>query len=295
MGFCRRLEYVAPFDGSCEDILAAFCISSTIRKSLKKRMGYVCLVCEKSEYAIRLVDRIKQGDRLCIYLEDDDIQPIPKWQRPVDIVYEDEDLAVVDKSAGVAVIAKGNHYGRSLVNCLANVWGDFVYRPVNRLDRDTSGLMIVAKNRLAHSILAKGHIERKYIALCQGTFVGNLHGMIDRPIKESDSGMKREISQDGKRAVTEYSVVRQYDDYFAAEFVLRTGRTHQIRVHISDMGYPICCDRLYAPIFRPITCPDGSIYDTQTLHSCELSFVHPIDGRQMQFESKAPFLQGEEI
>ncbi len=286
----RILDYVAEFDGSVDDVLAAQGVSSTVRTGLRKRSGLVCRLSEEREIPLRLIDRLTQGEKVRIRLEDD-VKPIPKWDVPVDIVYEDEDIAVVDKSAGIAVIPRKNHYGRSLANALAVIWGDFVYRPVNRLDRDTSGLMIVAKNRLAHGILATSHIYREYIALCDGTYTGARSGIVDKPIARVGKGMKREVSQQGDRAITHYEFIGQYDGYFSCKYVLETGRTHQIRVHSADMGYPLCCDRLYNPKCRSIICPDGSRLDRQALHSCRISFVHPIDGRSMEFRSSPPFLK----
>lgn len=288
----RRLEYICPFDGSCDDILKHYGISSGIRTDLRKRMGLVCKLDGDSEIPVILTERMKAGDRFCIYLEDGETAHIPVCDLKIDIVYEDEDLAVIDKPSGIAVIPVKNHYGKSLANCLAAVWGDFVYRPVNRLDRDTSGLMTVAKNSLAHSNLT-GKTEREYLALCQGVFDKDkypLAGTIDKPIACKEKSMKRYVSPDGERAVTHYEVLRQYEEYFLCRFVLDTGRTHQIRVHISDMGYPLCCDRLYNPDARPVVCPNGKVLDRQALHSCKLSFVHPITGEKMYFESKPEFL-----
>ena len=285
----RRLEYVAKMGGSIDDALSTMGISSTIRTGLRKEFGLICKVCDGKEIPVKIIDSVGEGEKFCIYLKDSDIKPIPKWDKPVKIVYEDQDLAVIDKDAGVAVIPTKKHYGKSLVNALANIWGDFVYRPVNRLDRDTSGLMIVAKNQLAHSNLAIEHIDREYIALCEGQFEGERKGTIDLPIKRAGSGMKREVAPEGDRAITHYEVIKQYEQYFSARFVLETGRTHQIRVHISHIGYPLCCDKLYNPDPKQILCPNGNVLNRQALHSYRLSFVHPIDGREMEFTSNPSF------
>ncbi|MDE6275439.1 MAG: RluA family pseudouridine synthase [Clostridia bacterium] len=286
----RRLEYNATFDGSAEDILKFYGVSSSVRTSLRKRLGLVCKITGELEIPIRLIDTLSQGERICIYLVDEFVKQIPKADIPVNIAYEDEDIAVIDKQAGLAVIPVKAHYGKSLPNALANIWGDFVYRPVNRLDRDTSGLMIVAKNQLAHSVLSAEHIYREYVALCSGVFAGEKRGVIVLPIIRRGESMRREVNTDGERSITHYEILNQYQDYFSARFALETGRTHQIRVHIAHLGYPLCCDKLYNENPQDIICPNGKTLDRQALHSCKLQFLHPISKKPMAFESPAEFL-----
>lgn len=284
----RRLQYVAPFDGEAADILKRLGVSSSVIKSLRKSLGLVCKIAD-GEVPVRLNDRLKKGERFCIYLIDKDVKPISKIDVKVNIVYEDEDLAVIDKQSGIAVMPAKGHYGRCLSNALANIWGDFVYRPVNRLDRDTSGLMIVAKNQLAHSALT-GRIQRKYVALCSGVFEGDKKGVIDLPLKQSPDGFRRRVDESGARAVTEYEILNQYERYFSVRFLLRTGRTHQIRAHASHLGYPICCDKLYNHNPEEITCPNGKILNRQALHSYYIEFIHPMTAKEMSFTSQAEFL-----
>ncbi len=286
----RRIEYVAAFDGKAEDILKSKGISTSICTALRKSLGLVCRIADGGEIPIRLIDELSQGERFCIYLVDECVKPIPKSDIAVNIVYEDEDLAVIDKQAGIAVIPVRGHYGKSLANALANIWGDFIYRPVNRLDRDTSGLMIVAKNQLAHSALTMKHIYREYVALCSGIYVGEKSGEINLPIKRVGEDICRKVDPSGDEAITKFEILDQYSDYFSARFVLGTGRTHQIRVHSSYMGYPLCCDKLYNPNPHKIICPNGKILDRQALHSCRLEFVHPISGEKLKFLSQAEFL-----
>lgn len=286
----RRIEYVAAFDGKAEDILKSKGISTSICTALRKSLGLVCRIADGGEIPIRLIDELSQGERFCIYLVDECVKPIPKSDIAVNIVYEDEDLAVIDKQAGIAVIPVRGHYGKSLANALANIWGDFIYRPVNRLDRDTSGLMIVAKNQLAHSALTMKHIYREYVALCSGIYVGEKSGEINLPIKRVGEDICCKVDPSGDEAITKFEILDQYSDYFSARFVLGTGRTHQIRVHSSYMGYPLCCDKLYNPNPHKIICPNGKILDRQALHSCRLEFVHPISGEKLKFLSQAEFL-----
>ncbi len=286
----RRIEYVAAFDGKAENILKSKGISTSICTALRKSLGLVCRIADGGEIPIRLIDELSQGERFCIYLVDECVKPIPKSDIAVNIVYEDEDIAVIDKQAGIAVIPVRGHYGKSLANALANIWGDFIYRPVNRLDRDTSGLMIVAKNQLAHSALTMKHIYREYVALCSGIYVGEMSGEINLPIKRVGEDICRKVDPSGDEAITKFEILDQYSDYFSARFVLGTGRTHQIRVHSSYMGYPLCCDKLYNPNPHKIICPNGKILDRQALHSCRLEFVHPISGEKLKFLSQAEFL-----
>ncbi len=286
----RRIEYVAAFDGKAENILKSKGISTSICTALRKSLGLVCRIADGGEIPIRLIDELSQGERFCIYLVDECVKPIPKSDIAVNIVYEDEDIAVIDKQAGIAVIPVRGHYGKSLANALANIWGDFIYRPVNRLDRDTSGLMIVAKNQLAHSALTTEHIHREYVALCSGIYVGEKSGEINLPIKRVGEDICRKVDPSGDEAITKFEILDQYSDYFSARFVLGTGRTHQIRVHSSYMGYPLCCDKLYNPNPHKIICPNGKILDRQALHSCRLEFVHPISGEKLKFLSQAEFL-----
>ncbi len=287
----RRIEFIAPFDGRADDVLKSLGISTSIRTDLRKKKGLVAKICQDGETPLILVDTLKKGERFCIYLEDTLMPHVPVCDRDINIVYEDEDLAVVDKPASLAVIPVKNHYGRSLANCLAKRWGDFVYRPVNRLDRDTSGLMIVAKNSLAHSRLS-GNTERRYLALCQGIFSGEKEGVIDAPIARAEDGMKRYVCERGKgvEAVTRYKFLRQYDGYFLAQFIPVTGRTHQIRVHSASIGYPLVCDRLYNPDCKALTLGEGRLLDRQALHSYYLEFTHPISGEWLCFSSVPDFL-----
>lgn len=292
----RRIVFTAPFDGRADDVLKYLGVSTSIRTDLRKRKGLVAKIGGNTETPLILVDELKKGEEFCIYLEDTTVPEVPVYDMDINIVYEDEDLAVADKPASLAVIPVKNHYGRSLANCLAKRWGNFVYRPVNRLDRDTSGLMIVAKNSLAHSKLS-GKTERRYLALCQGIFSGEKEGVIDAPIARAEDGMKRYVCQRGKgdEAVTRYKFLRQYDGYFLAQFLPVTGRTHQIRVHTASMGYPLVCDRLYNPDCKALTLWDGRLLDRQALHSYYLEFTHPVSGERLNFLSAPDFLSVEDF
>ncbi|MEG2676118.1 MAG: RluA family pseudouridine synthase [Clostridia bacterium] len=284
----RSLTYIATIDGSIEQNLTARGISSGICVSLRKSFGQVARLENGEEVACKIVDNVRVGQAFRITLQDEIVRVIPPCDIPVKIVYQDDDVAVIDKQKGLAVISSGNHYGRSLENALANIWGQFVYRPVNRLDRDTSGLMIVAKNQLAHSVLSTSGVRRKYIGLCQGEWSGS--GQIDQPInKVAGDSMRRQIDQNGKPAQTDFCVLASYLSHGNAvsivAFELRTGRTHQIRAHCQFVGHPLCADKLYDPNGEQVCDPNGKLLTEQALHSAFVQFRHPITGKMLEFVS----------
>ena len=238
---------------------------------------------------VKIVDNVKENDIISIVLEDQEIKHVEKANIPIKIVYEDEDLAVIDKQANLAVINTRRHYGSSLENALANIWGDFVYRPVNRLDRDTSGLMIVAKNQLAHSILNYAHIQRRYIALVEGKLEGS--GVIEAPIdREQDSIIKRCVRDTGKYAKTTYKVLGNKSTYSVVELELATGRTHQIRVHMAHIGHPLLCDGIYNENAKDIILDNGYKLTRHALHSSYIKFEHPILKKVIELKSKPDFI-----
>lgn len=281
----RVLQLTSILNGSVENNLRQIGFSSSICTALRKEMGLVYTIQNGEKKPLRLVDFLDTSRTFYIVLKDFDVNPIPRYNYPLDIVFEDDDVAVIDKPSGMAVIPTHNHYGKSLPNALANIWGDFVYRPVNRLDRDTSGLMIVAKNQLAHSILSTANIVKKYHALCLGILSGQ--GEWDFPITDSiDGSMKRFVSQDGKPALTKYKVLQNFDDYTLIECELVTGRTHQIRVHSAHSGHPLVADKLYGDA-RAMQSPNGTLLTTQALHSCHLEFISPLSNQKVVLDSKA--------
>ena len=275
----RKIDLQAPITGSINDNLRHLGYSATLRARLRNKMG---LILYKDE-AIKIVDFIKKGDNFSIILEDKEIKHIEKYDCPIEFIYEDEDIAVINKPANLAVINTRNHYGKSLQNALANIWGDFVYRPVNRLDRDTTGLMIIAKNQLSHSILDKEKIQKKYYALCEGKVEGQ--GVINKKIaRVSDSIIYREISNSGQTAITEYRALKQYSSYTLVELCLKTGRTHQIRVHMASENHPLLMDGLYNPNKHEyIVLDNGFVLKRQALHAYYLKFNHPISKKELEF------------
>ena len=214
--------------------------------------------------------------------------PEPAFPEP-DIVYEDEDLAVVGKPAGVPVHPSQGNHGNTLADILTWHYRQkgqpFVYRAVSRLDRDTTGLMIVAKNMFSASILssmaAARQIRREYLAIALGRT--DEAGVIDAPIgRKEGSIIERTVDAAGERAVTHYERILYRPDLDASLVKLRleTGRTHQIRVHMAYIGHPLPGDFLY--------CPDYSLINRQALHSHSLTFLHPVTKKELHFEAPLP-------
>ncbi len=212
---------------------------------------------------------------------------------PLEIIYEDEDIAVVNKPQGMVTHpAAGNMQG-TLVNaalfCIGGLSGiGGVMRPgiVHRLDKDTSGLIIIAKNDAAHGELSALIKDRKlhkaYIALCHGnikTDSGTIVTGIDRHPRDRK---KMAVSPTGREAITHYKVLKRYGKYTLVEFVIETGRTHQIRVHARHMGHPVVGDEVYTKLKNPFA------ISGQLLHAQKLGFSHPITGEKMELEAPLP-------
>ena len=213
---------------------------------------------------------------------------------PVDIVYEDNDIIVVNKPKGMVVHpANGNPDG-TLVNAIMAICKDSLsgiggeIRPgiVHRLDKDTSGLLIVAKNDMAHVNMSeqiKRHeVKKTYIALVRGVVKEN-EATIDMPIGRSNSDRKKmAVTKNGKNAVTHIKVLKRYDKYTLLEVNIETGRTHQIRVHLAHIGYPVIGDYIYSNGKNEF----GIV--GQCLHAKSLEFKHPITGEDMKLEAPLP-------
>ncbi len=216
---------------------------------------------------------------------------------PIDIVYEDEDIIIVNKQKDMVVHPAAGHENGTLVNALlyhcknrlSTING--VVRPgiVHRIDRNTTGLLVICKNDKAHQCLAeqlKEHsITRKYHAICYGTFK-DLEGTVDAPIGRHETDRKKMSinRKNGRRAVTHYRVLQTLgNQYSYIECTLETGRTHQIRVHMASIGHPILGDDVYGPKNPSIKNLEG-----QTLHAKVLGFIHPRTGQYIEFNSELP-------
>ena len=214
---------------------------------------------------------------------------------PLDIIYEDSDLIVVNKPKGMVVHPAAGNYSGTLVNalmfhCKGQLSGiNGVLRPgiVHRIDKNTSGLLVVAKNDVAHNSLAaqlKEHsVKREYRAIAYGRFK-ELEGKVDLPIGRDHNDRKKMTVtyKNSKNAVTNYKVLEELNGFSYISCVLETGRTHQIRVHMAHLGHPLAGDDVYGPK-KLITSLNG-----QCLHAKTLGFVHPVSGEYMEFDSELP-------
>jgi len=213
---------------------------------------------------------------------------------PIEIVYEDDDLAVINKPQGMVVHPAPGHYSGTLVNGLmyhlknlSSING--ILRPgiVHRLDMNTSGLMLVAKNDKSHNFLAKclkeHSINRIYFALVEGNIKDD-SGVIDAPLGRSEKDRKKRTVtyKNSKNAVTNYWVEKRYGKYTLIKLKLETGRTHQIRVHMKHIGHPVVGDDVYGSKTNKF------LLNGQLLHSKSIGFVHPSTGEYMEFESELP-------
>lgn len=237
----------------------------------------------------RVRDILHERDSLTLTLTEgetsDNIVPVPL---PLEIIYEDEDLMVVNKQAGMPIHPSQGNYDNTLANAVAYLYHvrkePFVYRCINRLDRDTTGLLILAKNMYNASLLSdmvkNREIHREYLAVATGLVPEQ--GVIDQPIgRVSGSTIEREVnSETGDAARTHFQRLAYENGYSLVSLRLETGRTHQIRVHMKYIGHPLPGDFLYNP--------DYSNIKRQALHSYRLSFSHPIDGTPLTFTAPLP-------
>lgn len=236
--------------------------------------------------------RLKIGDIIGIIMPETEEPEINAENIPLNIVYEDNDLLVVNKDKGMVVHPAPGHYSGTLVNALMYHCKDSlsgingVIRPgiVHRIDKDTSGLLIVAKNDIAHNGLAaqiKGHsFTRRYEAVVLGGIKEN--GVVDAPLARHRTDRKKmAVTEGGREARTIYEVLENYGKYSHVRLTLETGRTHQIRVHMAYIGHPVAGDPVYG---------DGKPkwLEGQCLHAREIGFVHPITGENLFFSSELP-------
>ncbi len=260
---------------------------STIMKMLDAGFIKVNGSQEKASYKVKLDDEIEILDG---FKEESDIVPVAM---DIDIIYEDDDIMVINKPSGLVVHPGSGNYDNTLVNGLMHYTNNLSdingeERPgiVHRIDKDTSGLLLVAKNNKAHAILTeyfKNHenIRREYIALICGNFPHD-SATIDAPIGRDPKDRKRMTvtADNSKEAITNMKVLKKYNGYTLVSCILKTGRTHQIRVHMNYIGYPIYND----PVYNTKKATEFG----QFLHSYKMDFIHPITKKEMHFEAPLP-------
>ena len=238
--------------------------------------------------------KLKLGDEIVVTLPEPQPLDVQPENIPLDIIYEDEDVVVVNKARGMVVHPAAGNYSGTLVNALLyhckNLSGiNGVIRPgiVHRLDKDTSGIMICAKNDAAHVSLSEQiqskSAQRTYLAVVRGNLKTD-SGIIETQIARDKDDRKKMavVKEGGRNAVTEYEVVERFGKYTIVKCKLKTGRTHQIRVHMEYLGYPLVGDPKYSPMKTPFS------INGQALHSLTLAFDHPRTGERMEFEAKLP-------
>lgn len=232
---------------------------------------------------------LQAGDSLHIHIpEADNTENILPVKMDLSILYEDEDILVINKAADMPVHPSIGNYDNTLANGVTWYFKEkgqhFVYRCINRLDRDTTGALILAKNPYSAAVLSaqmkQRQIRRTYLAIVQG--IAPEQGTIDAPIgRAADSTIERQVDfANGESAVTHYERLATYHSYSLIELHLETGRTHQIRVHMKHIGHPLLGDFLYHP-------EDHSI-SRQALHCASLTFTHPITGETLTINAKLP-------
>ena len=229
---------------------------------------------------LRCIDILHSGDAVVLRFPEDSshIRPV---ELPLQVLYEDDALMVVHKPPFMPVHPVHQHQTDTLANAVVSYWHrrgeDYTFRAVNRLDRDTSGLVLIAKSSYAHTFLA-AHTRKIYLALCEGEISGS--GTIDEPIhlKEGHT-IQRESGKSGVAAVTHYTCLRTEHGHTLLQLRLETGRTHQIRTHFAGIGHPLAGDDMYGG--------SRKWFIRQCLHCTELSFVHPFTGKTVTMTDAA--------
>lgn len=262
---------------------------SYIQKIIKEGNVFVNDKIVKANY------KVKADDKIQFMIPDCEEPDIPAQNIPLDILYEDKDVLIVNKPKDMVVHPAPGHYEGTLVNaimyhCKDDLSGiNGVLRPgiVHRIDKDTTGSLIICKNDDAHNAIAeqlKDHsITRKYRAIVHGRVAQDI-GVIDAPIgRHSTDRKKMAINEkNGKRAVTHYQVLKRFDKYTYIECQLETGRTHQIRVHMASIGHPLLGDEVYCSAKSPFK------LNGQTLHAMTIGFIHPTTKQYVEYEAPIP-------
>lgn len=258
---------------------------------LRKRDGNLTINNEIIHMNYKLLTSHDKETLVIHIYEEESSENIVPVNMPIDIIYEDDDILVINKPASMPIHPSLNNYDNSLANAVAYYFQEkgepFTFRCINRLDKDTTGLTILAKHYLAAGILSKSMQERKikreYTAIVEGRF-DNISGTINLPIGRDNSSMiTRKIDyENGEKAITNYLVTNYLEkkNLSIVKLVLETGRTHQIRVHMKAVGHPLIGDYLYNP--------NSNILSRQALHAGHIEFIHPITNDKMSLAAPFP-------
>lgn len=287
------MELICCTEGQRLDVFLSESVSDLSRSAAQNLLKQGCVTVNGQ--SVKKNYKTKAGDVVKVVLPDPETLDVTPTKMDLEIAYEDEDLLVINKPKGLVVHPAAGHWDDTLVNGLLYARGEElsgingVMRPgiVHRIDKDTSGLLAVAKNDLAHTVLAsqlKDHtLSRTYEAIVCGTFKED-SGTVDAPIGRHPSDRKRMAvtQRGGKDAVTHWEVIARYRGYTHIRCRLETGRTHQIRVHMAYLGHPILGDTVYGHKKPELG------QDTQCLHACSLCFRHPRTGLPVLVTSTLP-------
>ena len=259
---------------SIRTFLREFGVSASLLTKLKHTENGIT----KNGVFAKTIEELSTGDILTIKIENSGSIARPMCI-DIEIPYEDEDIIVLNKPPLLPVHESRNHIGDTLSNFVAYHCGEnMAFRAVYRLDRDTSGLVLVAKNELAAAKLA-GKIKKDYYAVVDGTIENE--GIVDAPIARcGDSIIKRKVDENGETAITEYFPIKSNGNATLVKFNLKTGRTHQIRVHMEHIGHSLLGDKLYGG--------DCSVISRQALHCKDIYFTHPITEKPMHITCDFP-------
>ena len=279
-------------DGERVDKFLAVSLEDMTRSGIQRYIEdgnlLVCGEVSKSNY------RLKTDDDVLFTVPDSTALNVLPVDIPIDIVYEDDDVAIINKPQGMVVHPAAGHYNDTLVNALLFHMGDRlsgingVLRPgiVHRIDRDTSGLLIICKNDVSHTEIAAQIKDHNVDRIYHGIVHGNVKldfGTVNAPIgRDNNDRKKMAVNPKGKPSVTNYRVLERFGDYTYCEFKLETGRTHQIRVHMASLGHPLMGDPVYCGRNEPVSCAG------QILHAKTIGFTSPSTGEHLFFDSELP-------
>ncbi len=273
----RKLSFSVTNELDAKTVLHVLTSNGTSKRLIAKLKQVSDGITKNGAHA-RTVDIVSVGDIIEIILEDEKVLT-ENSRLNVPVVFEDKDVIVFDKPAFMPVHPSHKHLDDTLGNFFAHHCGGLTFRPINRLDRDTSGLCVVAKNRFS-AVKLQGSLEKTYFAVACGIIT--LSGTIDAPIgRMGDSIITRCVCENGQPAITHYEAVKTSAKYTLLNIKLETGRTHQIRVHFSHIGHPLAGDDMYGG--------DTTDISRQALHCGEINFSHPVTGVKISLASPLPF------